>query len=282
MSAEVVFLSRMGTKNVGDNLCSPYLYFKHRFPKARQVEFHLGEWKRRRLFLKVILSPILVQSRMLVIGGGGLLGLELFADDLRFWSSAPFCPKVLWGPGHNSHNVLAIDTADLSAHDYVRMKRFDKIGIRDWVGGYDWVPCASCMNPGFSYSTSEDAGIVAALHYETRFSETFIRELIRTTQEPVDVVFNDDSPERVIGKLRSAKAVVTNSYHGAYWATLLGKRVAVVGGGSKVRMLKHRPIFATTDSWIQKLEEAERYPHALEECRDRNVEFCEEIVRSYL
>ena len=248
MPAEVVFLNRMGTKNVGDNLCSPYSYFKHRFPRARQVEFHLGEWERRRLFLKVILCPILVRSRMLVIGGGGLLGLELFADDLRFWSSAPFCPKVLWGAGHNSHNVLAVDQANPSARDYARMKRFNKIGIRDWGVGYDWVPCASCMNSEFSQFISESAGIVAALHYETRFSETFIRELVRSTQEPVDVVFNDDSPERFIGKLRAAKAVVTNSYHGAYWATLLCKRVVVVGGGSKVRMLKHRPAFATTDA----------------------------------
>ena len=87
--------------------------------------------------------------------------------------------------------------------------------------------------------------------------------------------------ERFIGEIRSARAVVTNSYHGAYWATLLGKRVTVVGGGSKVRMLKHRPVFATAIDWWQKLEEAECYPHALEECRDRNAEFCAEIVRIY-
>jgi hypothetical protein len=282
MFEEVVFLSRMGTRNVGDNLCSPYPYFRQRFPRARQVEFHLGEWERYRLYLKVVLSPILVRSKMLVIGGGGLLGLKLFADDLRFWSSAPFCPKVLWGPGHNSHNVLAVDQTDPSALDYAQLKRFDKIGIRDWGVGYDWVPCASCMHPEFSQSTSESAGIVAALHYETRFSETFIHELIKTTQEPVDIVFNDDSPEIFIGKLRSAKAVVTNSYHAAYWATLLGKRVAVVGGGSKIRLLKHRPILASTDNWVQKLAGGEIYPHALEECRDRNTDFCNEVVRSYL
>lgn len=282
MPAEVVFLSRMGTRNVGDNLCSPYSYFKRRFPRARQVEFHLGEWERHRLLLKVILSPILVRSKMLIIGGGGLLGQELFADDLKYWSSAPFCPKVLWGPGHNSHNVVAVDQEDPSIRDYARMEKFDKIGIRDWGVGYDWVPCASCMNQELSQSTSESAGIVAALNYETRSSKAFIRDLLATTQEPVDIVFNDESPEKVIGKLRTAKAVVTNSYHGTYWATLLGKPVAVVGGGSKVRMFKHRPMFATVQDWTRRIEEAERHPHALEECRERSQEFCEEIVRSYL
>ena len=282
MSAEVVFLNRMSTSNVGDNLCSPYLYFKDRFPKARRVEFHLGEWRRRRLLLKVALSPILIRSRILVVGGGGLLGLELFADDLRYWSSTPFCTKVLWGAGHNSHNILSADQANPSPSDYIGIKRFDKVGIRDWVSEYSWVPCASCMNSEFSQPASESGGLVAAMHYETRSSETFIREIVRAAQEPVDVVFNDVSPESFIGKLRRAKAVVTNTYHGAYWSTLFGKRVAVVGGGSKVRMLKHRPIFATTGDWARKLEEADSYAHALEECRDRNVEFCEETARAYL
>jgi hypothetical protein len=272
----------MGTNNIGDNLCSPYSYFKQRFPKARHLEFHLGEWERYRLYLKVKLSPILIKSKMLIIGGGGLLGLDLFADDLRFWTSAPFCPKVLWGAGHNAHNVLQVDQTNPSALHYDRMKKFDKIGIRDWGVGYNWVPCVSCVAPEFSQSPSEDAGIVAAMHYETRSSAAFIPELIGKSKEPVDVVFNDDAPEKFIGKLRSAKAVVTNSYHAAYWAILFGKRVAVVGGGSKVNLLKHRPVLASTDNWIQKLEEAELYPQALEECRDRNTDFCEEIIQSYL
>lgn len=282
MAAEIVFLSRMGTKNIGDNLCSPYLYFKQRFPNARPVEFHLGEWERYRWYLKVKLSPILLRSKMLIIGGGGLLGLDLFADDLRYWGSAPFCPKVLWGPGHNAHNALAVDQSPASSYQYKSMNKFDKIGIRDWDAGYDWVPCVSCMNAEFSLPTSESAGLVAALHYETRASESFTRDLLSATEEPVDVVYNDDTVEKFLGKIRTARAVVTNSYHAAFWATLFGKPVAVVGGGSKVRMLKHRPVLAETSNWVDKLAEAEVYPHALEECRGRNLEFCDEIVRSFL
>ncbi len=281
MFGEVVFVSRMGTRNIGDNLCSPYLYFKERFPKSRQVEFHLGECERNRWYLKTVLSPILIRSRLLIVGGGGLLGLRLFADDLRFWSSAPLCAKVLWGPGHNAHNILTVDQQDPADYQYARMHRFKLIGIRDWGMGYNWVPCSSCMHPEFSLPHSAKGGLVAALHYETRSAEAFTRELIATGRQRVDVVFNDSNPELFIGKLRNATAVVTNSYHAAYWATLLGKRVAVVGGGSKVRMLKHQPVMSSVGDWVKRLDEAQIYPHALEECRDRNVDYCNQVAGTY-
>jgi hypothetical protein len=279
VAAQVVFLSRMGTKNIGDNLCSPYLYFRRLFSASRHLEFHLGEWERHRWYLKAVLSPILLRSKMLIIGGGGLLALQLFADDLRFWTSAPFCPKVLWGAGHNAHNALAIDQTDRSAYQYARIERFNRIGIRDWGMGYNWVPCASCMNSEFSLPRSEGGGIVAALHYETRSSDTFARRVLGTSCAPVDVVYNDEAPDKVLGKLRTARAVVTNSYHGAYWAILLGKRVVVVGGGSKVRMMKHPPVMGSIENWLQKLDEAEIYPNALEEYREKNLEFSREIVQ---
>jgi hypothetical protein len=280
MAAEVVFLNRMGgVPNVGDLLCSPYLYFKHLFPNSRRMEIHLGDGRRGRWRNAVINSRVLLRSKALVIGGGGLLGLQYFADDLGYWSSTPFCPKVLWGAGHNAHDVFAVDRRDTSTYRYTQMNRFDKIGIRDWDMGYDWVPCASCMHPELSLPVSESCGLVAALHYETRDSGTFLRDLIRSTNLPVEIVYNNDCAEAFIGKMRSARAVVTNSYHGVYWATLLGKRVVVVGGGSKVRMLKHSPVIASLDDWPRKIEEASVYSDALEECRERSCEFCQEAAR---
>jgi hypothetical protein len=279
MRMPVVFLSRKGTKNVGDNICSPYLYFGKMFPQAQHSEFHLGEWQRYRLYLKTVMSPLLVTSRMLVIGGGGLLGLELFADDLRYWTSAPFCPKVLWGAGHNAHNVLDVDSRDISEFEYACLNRFDKVGIRDWQRGYDWVPCASCMHSELAQSTSEKGGLVAALHYETLADSRFVYDLVHSCADPVDVVLNNSPLEVVMGKLRSASAVVTNSYHAAYWATLMSKRAVLVGGGSKVRMLRHAPAHGSVINWRQKVDEAPTYPHALEECRERNLEYSREVAQ---
>jgi len=278
VGSEIVFLSRIGTRNIGDDLCSPYHYFKQRFPKSIQAEFHLSEGKRDRWYLKLKLSPILIRSRALIIGGGGLLGLDYFADDLRYWSSSWFSSKVLWGPGHNAHDALAVDQRNAQSYEYESMDRFDKVGIRDWGVGYNWVPCVSCMHPELSLPVSQESGLVAALHYESRASEGFVPALVKASQEPVDVVYNDGSVEEFLGKIRTAKAVVTNSYHAAYWATLFGKRVAVVGGGSKVCLLKHQPILADANNWVEKLEEAQIFSHALEECRERNLAYADEIA----
>ena len=275
--AEVIFLNRMGgAPNIGDILCSPSLYFKDLFPNFRRVEIHLGDHRCERWRNKMTRSPLLLRSKALIIGGGGLLGSESFEDDIEYWSSSPFCPKVLWGAGHNAHDVFAVDQKDMSTYRYLRMDKFDKIGIRDWAMGYNWVPCVSCMHPELSLPASESGGIVAALHYETRASEVFLRDLARMS---VEIVYNDNCAEVFIGKLRSARAVVTNSYHAAYWATLLGKRVAVVGGGSKVRMLKHSPVIASLNDWPKDLEKSPIYPNALEECRERNLEYSQEIAR---
>jgi hypothetical protein len=134
------------------------------------------------------------------------------------------------------------------------------------------------MHPELSLAASEESGLVAAMHYETRACEGFMPSLVKASREPVAVVYNDGSAEEFLGKIRTAKAVVTNSYHAAYWATLFGKRVAVVGGGSKVCLLKHQPILADASNWVEKLEEAQIFPQALEECRERNLAYADEIA----
>jgi hypothetical protein len=200
---------------------------------------------------------------------------------MRFWSSFEGVPKVLWGVGHNSHNIYSIDELDANPLDYEPCRLFEKIGVRDWGTGFPWVPCASCMHAELSKPVSYAGNILAALHVDTRGSKEYISDLLSQSSDPIDVVFNDAPLDVYIEKLRSARAVVTNSYHASYWSTLLKKPVVVVGGGSKIRAFKHRPVMASHSSWVGKMEEAEIYPFALEECRERNLEFCKDIVSSY-
>lgn len=279
MFNDVLFVSRIKTNNVGDRLASPYLYFRQDFPGARQVEIHLGDrpfWRR----LRKLISRISC-ARMIIIGGGGLLGQRYFAGDMAVWGSVSKSIKVIWGVGHNSHDIHGIDSANPAAHEYEGVTGFHAIGIRDWATGFGWVPCVSCMHEELSGIPNESAGLVAALHHETRSWPKYITSVIGASREQVEVVFNDSSPERFIGKLRSARAVVTNSYHAAYWATLMGKPVVAIGGGSKVRMLKHAPVLGEAENWAQSVERAVKYPDALEECRERTLEFRRLVVDVY-
>ena len=76
----------------------------------------------------------------------------------------------------------------------------------------------------------------------------------------------------VLQFLSSGEVVITNSYHGAYRATLLGRAAVIVTqNSSKFYHMKHVHPYA---KWEDAMK-AERhwYPNALEECRAANMAF---------
>ena len=85
--------------------------------------------------------------------------------------------------------------------------------------------------------------------------------------------------EKVLCFLGSANTVLTSSYHGAYWATLLGRNVIIVNPfSSKFFGFKHTHPIVDESNWKAKQKEVRSYPEALEECRRANVEFLEKVL----
>ena len=224
-------------------------------------------------------------AQAIIVGGGGLIGNSYFAEDLAFWAGGR-TPAIIWGAGHNSQNIdtreagspkeLATSTPDAS--HYQQVLPFQLIGIRDWGPGFTWVPCASCMHPALQVSKTDRGAVVFGMHLDLRKDDKTLRAIIREAKSDYEVVFNDEPMEEIIGKLISARYVVANSYHMIYWATLLGKRVVAIGGGTKIRLMKHAATFATPTNWVQALESAVVHSDALEECRDRNRDFNASVV----
>ena len=68
----------------------------------------------------------------------------------------------------------------------------------------------------------------------------------------------------------STNYIITNSYHGAYWGTLLGKKVMLVGPwSSKFYGLKHRPFMKMkATGWFEQLDMTRNFPEALSECQN--------------
>lgn len=88
--------------------------------------------------------------------------------------------------------------------------------------------------------------------------------------------------DKILDFLSRGDVVVTNSYHGTYWATLLGKRVVAVPHSSKFLAFKHPPVMVETlDEWRNALRGATAYPTALSESREANRDF-RATVRSFL
>jgi hypothetical protein len=78
---------------------------------------------------------------------------------------------------------------------------------------------------------------------------------------------------RVAAFLASGETVITNSYHGAYWARLLVRRVVVLPFSNRLLRMRFPPVIATAQNYQQRAKEARPEPDALPICREANLGF---------
>lgn len=180
-------------------------------------------------------------------------------------------PRILWGAGHNSRDK---DTDSYSFSYPKYLNKFHLVGVRDWDTDYRWVPCPSCMHPAFN-RTYEIKNEVVWFEHKKRLIEGKCLDALPTPR----MLNTGQNLEQIAEFLGSAEVVVTNSYHGVYWATLLGRKVVCIPWGSKFNMFKHPPTTATEKNWVDKISEAIAYPTALEECKVENLKFFEDVIK---
>jgi hypothetical protein len=178
----------------------------------------------------------------------------------------PSAPRYIWGAGQNS-----------SAEEFEypeEMKQFDRVGIRDFGQYYEWAPCASCMHPAFNKTYSIRNPVIWFEH-----KKQLIKDKVFGSESIPRFVNSGANIEQTIELLGSAEVVLTNSYHGAYWATLLKRKVIVVGAwSSKFKHLKHQPAFVdTAQDWKDAIDNAVIHNDALDECQSATREFWEAI-----
>lgn len=215
----------------------PINYFSLRRPS---FSFHLKDFN-----LVSSYCPI-------ILGGGGIIwadGTEPLGDRKS--------KKIIWGAGVNRDWLKSNDYYP----DYI--KKFDLVGVRDWGTAYDWVPCCSCMSDLFNQQWDVKHEIVAYLHGE-------IKDLGQIPQKSC----LGCSLEEAISFIASGEVIVSSSYHGMYWATLLNKKVIVVPHNQSSRFYFSRYNFPISDDWrTVDIKSIPNYPQALEQCREANISF---------
>jgi hypothetical protein len=118
--------------------------------------------------------------------------------------------------------------------------------------------------------------------YETAHKTVYFTHAFKSKYQPRadDIHMKNDMLDfqKVIEFLASGETVVTDSYHGAYWAQLLGKKVKVVSWSVKFDNMKHPPCFVENiyDDSAQGLSAPADF---LRECRDLNVAFYQEFKK---
>jgi hypothetical protein len=176
-------------------------------------------------------------------------------DVAKKWVDWATCKTVAWGMGHNTHGSENLEWPSWTSRITLR-------GIRDWPNTGIWVPCASCMHPAFDIEYKIEHDVVV---YNHRDIQTGIKGF--PTKDNSEETMAD-----VVPFLASGSVVITTSYHGAYWATLLGRKVIITNPFSnRFLFMKHSPFVTAASNW----ESAKPlvYPEALTECRQANREF---------
>jgi hypothetical protein len=211
----------------------------------------------------------------IVIGGGGIVTSNktnawIAIREIVEWAPASL-PITIWGMGINDHGRF--DTQYDRSLASLEQKQNVLIGLRD--GFYaSYAPCVSCMRPEFDVTIAVQREIGMYVHHAFDLPGRYPRMSSQVSGEPVTYF------RRVIEFLASSAVILTNSYHGAYWATLLGRRVIVVSPFSnKFFGFRHAPVIVSDSKHIPyAIGRARAYPEALSECRAATVAFYRRVT----
>ncbi len=255
---ELTQIYRFHSPNLGDLYSNPARYF---FPNSTVRKIDIM----RKLQGTTFQGPV-------IVGGGGLLGWHRFQRNLR-WLSRADVPVILWGIGHNS---IVNKKKGYLRRPWIRypgfLRRFSLVGLRDTPTPYRYVPCPSCMHPLFQKKRSVTRPFVVYRHAQIPFPAL-----------PYPSLTNEcERLATVLDFLGSAETILTNSYHGAYWGLLLGRKVLAVPWSSKfyanprITTVRHTTLLNTA-----RLREAvagcTASPTMLEEAIEQNLRFYEEV-----
>ena len=133
------------------------------------------------------------------------------------------------------------------------------------------MPCVSCLHPLLDVLRDEPpVGPVAVIEHP-QFMALKTRRWPRLSN-------TGHSLEYVLGFIAAHRVLVTSSYHAAYWAILLGRRVVVVAWSSKFLGFRW-PVRLAYDGHDLRghIDAAESFPDALGEARQANVEMAERV-----
>jgi len=233
--------------NAGDFYCNPSRYFEDFSATTHPIQ----------LQNKPRYQVTDAGNKIVVVGGGGLIHPSFTENINQVVNQNPEL-LIVWGIGTN-YDV----NKDRGYPEW--LDKADMIGLRDYntsIGEY--LPCVTCMHYTFDnpYKITHDK--VYYLHASKEKPNVDAPILTNKSKD----IYN------IIRFLASGETVVTNSYHGAYWAMLLGRNVQVVPWSTKFTTFKHPPVML--ESIHEVSNDTMTLPKDyLEECRELNKNFYE-------
>lgn len=274
---EFANIFRMDETNVGDWYSSPNRYFS--------IGYECTDiWQ-----LNIHHKP---KSKNVIYGGGGLIGQMRPLAPLTYLLKEDNYKQFGWGIGDHSFVCMDEQTQympplNITYPTYIL--EWDLLGIRDYYpelykahNQISWVPCASCMDSGFDKEYEIKHDFVFYNHGDLPFHIILGIRIPNPKEYPERFMSNkSDNIEDVLKFLGSGETIVTNSYHGVYWGTLLKRKVICIPYSSKFWGFKHKPQYTLPLLWQEVIKDTKIYTDALEECREANINYykllCERV-----
>lgn len=243
---------RTDPHNIGDHYCNPSRYFD--LPIEKTIDIY-SNFKPK-------------SSDTLIIGGGGLIR-RTFQKRIQSFN-ATGAKTIFWSIGHNFREK----ETHMWWPDWITSAKL--WSVRDYLKMQYYVPCVTCMHPAFDDEYKIKEKEVYFIHAHRNRNESY-RELYGKK-----IITNDQQDfDKVIKFLGTAETVITDSYHGAYWALLLGRKVKVVNWTTKFLNFKHQPAFIDSIKSCNVIKSADYKPdfnNYLQECRTYNKQFYSKVI----
>ena len=265
--ADLKFIFRADKTNVGDWFCPPFRYFPFKPSK-------IGDILDEKFTIR--------QDDIVIIGGGGI-GTDFFKQHLDRIKKLNNKNLILWGAGVD---VVSEKRSLLSKNGKYEFygNYFDfikEIGIRVFTEPqqYRYVPCASCMsNLFFKYRDVKPNNLIGCYsHKRVPLTLSIDKKTIPSLTN------NGDRLEEKLIFLSDFEYIITNTYHGLYWGTLLNRKVIVVPFKSGLLSFKYKPVYCYDLNELNEetLHNAKKYDNALTESRKFNFDYYSYLANKY-
>ncbi len=237
---KISFFHLRNTRNIGDFACSPYDYFDWGDATVCDLREPGQDYD------------------MGVCGGGKIFGGLATQPGIDQGAKA----HIAWG-------VSTVQNFPIS-RKYRRARALcDLIGTRDWGDAhYEFAPCASCMSPLFDRAKAPEHDVVFYNHAGKTGSQGI------TIPESMPRLSNNcGSLAEALAFIASGRTVISNSYHGVYWAMLMGRRTICIPFSRKFSAYRFAPHYATPKTWLDQLDQGRDAPDMLQICQAATIVF---------
>lgn len=240
---------RIDPDNLGDQMCCAMDYSGIRTDITVPIV----------LDIHAINNEHLYQAETVLVGGGGLIHGQ-WTEWLHGLAYAARRSRLItWGIGVNNH-----DTESLVWPKF--LDRFELVGLRDYGNPWRYVPDPSVLHVQFPFARCMKPS-VPLVNYNHHLKEVWQSDgPFKSNKQPASEFLS------ILEYLASGEIVQTNTFHGAYWALLLGRKVCLVSPNES-RMFSFPERLPTSPN------DAVAWPDYYDECLALNMEFRKRVLK---